>query len=58
MWVSESLMTMSTTDIPILHYAEVAYLYPQVMLPICHGVDQTPYTSTKQARQGTTMRPL
>jgi hypothetical protein len=28
------------------------------MLPICHGVDQTPYTSTKEARQGTTTRPL
>jgi hypothetical protein len=28
------------------------------MLPICHGVDQTPYTSTKEARQGNTTRPL
>jgi hypothetical protein len=51
-------MSVSTTDIPILHSVEVAHLYPQVVLPICHGVDQTPYTSTKEARQGTTMRPL
>jgi hypothetical protein len=51
-------MTVSTTDIPVLHFAEVAHLYPQVVLPICHGVDQTPYTSTKEARQGTTTRPL
>jgi hypothetical protein len=40
---------MSTTDIPVLHSAEVAHLYPQVVLPISHGVDQTPYTSTKEA---------
>jgi hypothetical protein len=37
---------------------EVAHLYPQVMLPIFHGVDRTPYTSTKEARQGTSTRPL
>jgi hypothetical protein len=58
MWVSEPLMTVSTASIPVLHSAEVAHLYPQVVLPICHGVDQTPYTSTKEARQGTTTRPL
>jgi hypothetical protein len=51
-------MTVSTASIPVLHSIEVAHLYPQVVLPICHGVDQTPYTSTKEARQGTTMRPL
>jgi hypothetical protein len=51
-------MTVSTTSIPVLHSAEVAHLYPQVVLPICHGLDQTPYTSTKEARQGTTTRPL
>jgi hypothetical protein len=51
-------MTMSMADILVLHSTEVAHLYPQVMLPICHGVDQTPYTSTKEARQGTTMRPF
>jgi hypothetical protein len=31
-------MTVSTTSIPVLHFAEVAHLYPQVMLPICQGV--------------------
>jgi hypothetical protein len=51
MWVSEPLMTVSTTDIPVLQFTEVAHLYPQIMLPICYGVDRTPYTSTKEARQ-------
>jgi hypothetical protein len=51
-------MTVSTASIPVLHSEEVAHLYPKVVLPICHGVDQTPYTSTKEARQGTTTRPL
>jgi hypothetical protein len=37
-------MIVSTADIPVLHSAEVAHLYPQVVLPICHEVDQTPYT--------------
>jgi hypothetical protein len=46
-------MIVSTADIPVLHSAEVAHLYPQVMLPICHGVVRAPYTSTKEARQGT-----
>nr|ACN30567.1 unknown [Zea mays] len=31
-------MTVSTADIPVLHYVEVAHLYPQVMLHICQGV--------------------
>jgi hypothetical protein len=31
-------MTVSTADIPILHSAEVAHLYPQIMLPICQGI--------------------
>jgi hypothetical protein len=31
-------MTVSTANIPVLHSAEVAHLYPQVMLPICEGV--------------------
>jgi hypothetical protein len=53
----QSLMTMSTTDIPVLHSAEVAHLYPQVMLPICQE-RPLPYTSTKEARQGNTRRPL
>jgi hypothetical protein len=51
-------MIVSTADIPVLHSAEVVHLYPQVVLPICHGVDRTPYTSSKEARQGTTTRPL
>jgi hypothetical protein len=51
-------MTVSTTSIPVLHSTEVAHLYPQVMLPIYHGVVRGPYTSTKEARQGNTMRPL
>jgi hypothetical protein len=58
MWVSEPLMTVSTSSIPVLHSAEVTHLYPQVVLPICHEVDWTPYTSTKEARQGTTTRHL
>jgi hypothetical protein len=44
-------MTVSTASILVLHSAELAHLYPQVVLPICHGVDQTPYTSSKEARQ-------
>jgi hypothetical protein len=50
MWVSEPLMTVSTASILVLHSAEVMHHYPQVVLPICHEVDQTPYTSTKEAR--------
>jgi hypothetical protein len=41
-------MTVSTTDIPVLHSVEVAHLYPQVVLPIFHGAVRTPYTSTKK----------
>jgi hypothetical protein len=51
-------MTMSAVDIPVLHSAEVAHLYPQVMLPICHGVVRAPYHSIEEARQGNTTRPL
>jgi hypothetical protein len=58
MSVSEPLMTVSMASILVLHSAEVVLLYPQVVLPICHGVDQTPYTSTKEAKQGSTTRPL
>jgi hypothetical protein len=28
------------------------------MLPICHGVVRAPYSSTKEARQSNTTRPL
>jgi hypothetical protein len=31
-------MTVSTARISVLNSAEVAHLYPQVMLPICQGV--------------------
>jgi hypothetical protein len=31
-------MTVSTTSITVLHYTEVAHLYPQVILPIYQGV--------------------
>jgi hypothetical protein len=31
-------MIVSTADIPVSHIAEVAHLYPQAVLPICHGV--------------------
>jgi hypothetical protein len=51
-------MTVSTADIPVLYSTEVAHLYPQAVLPICHGVDRTPYTSTKEARQCSTRRPF
>jgi hypothetical protein len=30
-------MTVSMADIPVLHSTEVAHLYTQVVLPICHG---------------------
>jgi hypothetical protein len=49
-------MTVSTASIPVLHSLEVAHLYPQVVLPICYGVERTPYTSSKEAGQGTTTR--
>jgi hypothetical protein len=51
-------MTVSTADILVLHYVEVAHLYPQVVSPICHGVGQNPYTSTEETRQGSTTRPF
>jgi hypothetical protein len=54
----ELLMTVSTASILVLHYAELAHLYPQVMLPICDGVVRAPYTSTKEARQSNTTRHL
>jgi hypothetical protein len=51
-------MTVSTADIPVLHSAEVANLYPQGVLPIYDEVVRTPYTSTKEARKGSTTRPF
>jgi hypothetical protein len=47
-------MTVSSTDIPVLHSVEIVHLYPQVMLPIYHGVVRAPYTSTEEARKGNT----
>jgi hypothetical protein len=38
MSVSEPLMTMRMTDISVLHYAEVAHLYPQDTFPIKPGL--------------------
>jgi hypothetical protein len=34
----ELLMTVSMANIPVLHSSEVAHLYPQVVIPIYHGV--------------------
>jgi hypothetical protein len=31
-------LTVSTTDMPVLHSIEVVLLYTQVVIPICHGV--------------------
>jgi hypothetical protein len=45
-------MIVTTTDILVLNTADVAHLYPQVVVPIGHDVVQTPYTSTEEARQG------
>jgi hypothetical protein len=50
-------MTVSTTDIPVLHSVEVTHLYPQVMLPIYQGV-MNPIHLYKKVRQGNTTRPL
>jgi hypothetical protein len=50
-------MTVSTTDIPILHSTEVAQLYPQVMLPICQAV-MNPIYLYQGSEVGNTTRPL
>jgi hypothetical protein len=50
-------MTVSTTDISVLHSAEVVHLYPQVMLPICHGV-MNPIHLYRGDKAGSTTRPL
>ena len=36
--MSETLLTVSMADIPVLHSIEIVQLYPQVVLPICHGI--------------------
>jgi hypothetical protein len=50
-------MTVSTTDKSVLHSAEVAHLYPKVVLPICQG-SLISYISTEETRQCSTTRPL
>jgi hypothetical protein len=51
-------MTASMASIPVLHSAEVVSFTYKSCYPFCHGVDRTPYTSTKEARQDNTTRPL
>ena len=50
-------MTVSTTDIPVLHSAEFAHLYPQVILPIHQGV-ATSHTPLPRKRGRVTLRGL
>jgi hypothetical protein len=50
-------MTVSTADIPVLHSAEVAHLYPQIMLPICQGI-VTSHTHLLRRRGRVTLRGL
>jgi hypothetical protein len=50
-------MTVSTVDIPVLHSVEVAYLYPQVMLPIYQGI-ATSHTPLPRKRDRVTLRGL
>jgi hypothetical protein len=50
-------MTVSTASIPVLHSAEVAHLYPQVMLPICQGITIS-HTPLPRKRGRVTLRGL
>jgi hypothetical protein len=50
-------MTVSMADIPVLHFAEVVHLYPQVMLPICQGIT-TSHTPLPRKRGRVTLRGL
>jgi hypothetical protein len=50
-------MTMSTASTPVLQSAEVAHLYPQVMLPICQGI-VTSHTPLPRRRGRVTLRGL
>jgi hypothetical protein len=50
-------MTVSTASIPVLHFTEVAHLYPQVMLPICQGV-MNPIHLYQGSEAGITLRGL
>jgi hypothetical protein len=50
-------MTVSMADIPVLQSAEVAHLYPQVMLPIYQGI-ATSHTPLLRRRGRVTLRGL
>jgi hypothetical protein len=50
-------MTVSTTNIPVLHSAEVAHLYLQVMLAICQGI-ATSHTPLPRKRGRVTLQGL
>jgi hypothetical protein len=50
-------MTVSMADIPILHYVELAHLYPQVMLPIYQGI-ATSHTPLPKKRDRVTLQGL
>jgi hypothetical protein len=50
-------MTVSTASIPVLHSAEVAHLYPQVMLPICQRGHES-HTPLPRKRGRVTLRGL
>jgi hypothetical protein len=57
MWGSELLLTMSTTDIPVLHSVEVAHIYPQVVFSFKPGLAR-PLATSKVNGYGSTTRPL
>jgi hypothetical protein len=50
-------MTVSTTDIPVLHYEELAHHYPQVEFPFLAWVCKA-LRHSKVNGQGSIMRPL
>jgi hypothetical protein len=50
-------MTVSTTDISVLHYIEVAHFYPQVVFPFRLGL-YGPLNTSKASWRGHTTRPL
>jgi hypothetical protein len=50
-------MTMSMASIPVLHSAEVVPFTHKSCYPSAKG-SRLPYTSTEEARQGNTTRPL
>jgi hypothetical protein len=50
-------MTVSTTDILVLHSVDVVHLYPQVMLPICQRGHES-HTLLPRKRGRVTLRGL